>query len=72
MNAEDPSQDFRPSPGTLERFEIPSDRGPGRVRVETHVETGDEIPPHYDSLIAKVIAHGSTRDEAIETLVRTL
>jgi len=72
VNAEDPSQDFRPSPGTLERFEIPSDRGPGRVRVETHVESGDEIPPHYDSLIAKVIAHGSTRDEAIETLVRTL
>ncbi|MBL8863903.1 MAG: acetyl-CoA carboxylase biotin carboxylase subunit, partial [Planctomycetes bacterium] len=71
-NAEDPAAGFRPSPGLLERFEIPLDRGPGRVRVDTHVETGDEIPPHYDSLVAKVIAHGATRAEAIETLLRTL
>ncbi|MBL8863760.1 MAG: ATP-grasp domain-containing protein, partial [Planctomycetes bacterium] len=47
VNAEDPAAGFRPSPGLLERFEIPLDRGPGRVRVDTHVETGDEIPPHY-------------------------
>jgi len=72
VNAEDPAQNFRPSPGVLERFEIPLDRGPGRVRVDTHVESGDEIPPHYDSLIAKVIAHAATRAEAIETLARTL
>ncbi len=72
VNAEDPSANFRPSPGTLDAFEIPLDRGPGTVRVDTHVESGDEIPPHYDSLIAKVIAHGATREEAIETLVRTL
>ncbi len=72
VNAEDPSANFTPSPGTLDVFDIPLDRGPGTVRVDTHVEAGDEIPPHYDSLIAKVIAHGATRDEAIETLVRTL
>jgi acetyl-CoA carboxylase biotin carboxylase subunit len=72
VNAEDPAANFRPSPGTLDVFEIPIDRGPGRVRVDTHVESGDEIPPHYDSLIAKVIAHGDTREQAIETLERTL
>jgi len=72
VNAEDPTQGFRPSPGVLERFEIPTDKGPGRVRVETHVEAGDEVTPHYDSLIAKVIAHGDTRDAAIQTLLATL
>ena len=72
INAEDPAQDFRPAPGVLKRFEFPLDRGPGKVRVETHLASGDEIPPYYDSLIAKVIAHGTTRDEAIATMLRTL
>ncbi|MCC6408244.1 MAG: acetyl-CoA carboxylase biotin carboxylase subunit [Planctomycetes bacterium] len=72
VNAEDPSADFKPSPGTLTRFEVPRDGGPGRVRVDTHVQSGDRIPPYYDSLIAKVIAWGETRDAAIETLVRAL
>ncbi|MCK6447968.1 MAG: acetyl-CoA carboxylase biotin carboxylase subunit [Planctomycetes bacterium] len=72
INAEDPHADFRPSPGTLARFVIPTDRGPGRVRIDTHVREGDRIPPYYDSLIAKVIAWGATRAEAIETLERAL
>lgn len=72
INAEDPAASFRPSPGVLAAFEIPLDRGPGRVRVDTHVRAGDEIPPQYDSLVAKVIAHGATRAEAIETMSRTL
>ncbi|MFN0243739.1 MAG: acetyl/propionyl/methylcrotonyl-CoA carboxylase subunit alpha [Planctomycetota bacterium] len=72
INAEDPANAFRPSPGVLARFEIPTDRGPGRVRVDTHLGSGDEVVPYYDSLIAKVIAHAPTRAGAIETLLRTL
>jgi len=72
INAEDPAQGFRPAPGVLQRFELPTDRGPGRVRVDTHLAAGDEIPPHYDSLIAKVIAHGATRDEALATMLAAL
>jgi len=72
INAEDPARDFRPTPGKLEAFELPADVGPGSVRVDTHLEAGDEVPPDYDSLIAKVIAHGETREEAIETLLATL
>ncbi|MBL7009432.1 MAG: acetyl-CoA carboxylase biotin carboxylase subunit, partial [Planctomycetes bacterium] len=51
LNAEDPAQDFRPHPGTVTRFEI----GGEGVRVDTHLRSGSRIPPHYDSLIAKVI-----------------
>ena len=72
INAEDPSNEFRPAPGVLKSFAIPVDRGPGKVRVETYLQAGDEIPPYYDSLIAKVIAHGATREEAIATMLRTL
>jgi len=72
INAEDPAQGFKPSPGTIETFEIPRDLGPGRVRVDTHLAAGDEVPPYYDSLIAKVIAHADTREQAIETMTRAL
>jgi acetyl-CoA carboxylase biotin carboxylase subunit len=72
INAEDPAQDFKPSPGLITRFEVPLDKGPGTVRVDTHVESGYEVPPYYDSLIAKVIVHAPTRDGAIETMLRTL
>ena len=72
INAEDPSENFRPTPGTLERFEIPEGEGTGRVRVDTHVQSGDEVPPYYDSLIAKVIVHAQSRDGAIETMKKTL
>ena len=72
INAEDPTQDFRPSPGRLETFRFPTDEGPGRVRIETHLEAGETVSPHYDSLIAKVIAWGEDRPAAIETMLRTL
>ncbi len=72
INAEDPTQDFRPSPGTLKAFEFPKGEGPGTIRVDTHLIAGDSVSPHYDSLLAKVIAWGETREIAIETLHRCL
>jgi acetyl-CoA carboxylase, biotin carboxylase subunit len=65
INAEDPKRNFAPSPGQISIFHPPG--GPG-VRVDTHVYAGYLVPPHYDSLIGKLIVHGATRDEA---LVRT-
>ena len=72
LNAEDPLRDFRPGPGRLAAFEFPAHAGPGRLRVDTHLRAGDVIPPHYDSLLAKVIAWGETRAEALETLLQAL
>ncbi|HEX6195497.1 MAG TPA: biotin carboxylase N-terminal domain-containing protein [Jiangellaceae bacterium] len=65
INCEDWRQDFRPSPGTVTKFAVPV--GPG-VRVDTYLQSGDEIPPYYDSLIAKLIASGRDRAEALERL----
>jgi len=72
INAEDPSNEFSPAPGRLETFELADGEGPGRVRIDTHLRAGDEISPHYDSLLAKVIAHGDSRAEALETMRRAL
>jgi acetyl-CoA carboxylase, biotin carboxylase subunit len=69
VNAEDPSRGFAPAPGRLARFRAPL--GPG-VRVDTFVEDGCVIPPHYDSLIAKVIVRDETRDLCIERARRAL
>ncbi|MFH1552110.1 MAG: acetyl-CoA carboxylase biotin carboxylase subunit [Candidatus Omnitrophota bacterium] len=69
INAEDPEHDFRPSPGKISALYIPG--GPG-IRVDTHVYAGYEIPPFYDSMIAKLIAYGYTRDECIKTMHRAL
>jgi acetyl-CoA carboxylase biotin carboxylase subunit len=62
INAEDPDNDFRPSPGRITTFHPPG--GPG-VRVDTHVYTDYVVPPYYDSLIAKLIVRAPTREEAI-------
>jgi len=62
VNAEDPDNDFRPCPGTIEAYYPPG--GPG-VRVDTHIYQGLVIPPYYDSLIAKVIVNGLDREEAL-------
>ena len=62
INAEDPAQDFRPSPGTVTRAVFPA--GPG-IRVDTHIESGSAVPPFYDSLLAKIVVHASTRAEAL-------
>jgi acetyl/propionyl-CoA carboxylase alpha subunit len=69
VNAEDPSRGFAPAPGRLTRFRAPL--GPG-VRVDTFVEDGSVIPPHYDSLIAKVIVRDESRDLCIERARRAL
>ncbi len=61
INAEDPSS-FMPSPGLIEQFHMPG--GPG-IRVETHIYNGYKVPPYYDSMIGKLIAHGETRASAI-------
>ncbi len=63
INAENPEDGFRPSPGLITTFHPPG--GPG-VRVDTHVYSGYHVPPYYDSLIAKLIIRATTRDEAIE------
>src|SRR3546814_87053 len=69
INAEDPFNDFRPSPGRITNFHSPGGHG---VRVDTHVYSGYQIPPHYDSMIAKLITVAQTRDEAISTMERAL
>lgn len=72
INAEDPADNFRPVPGRITRFDVPRGLGPGSVRVDTHVEPVTAISPFYDSLVAKVIAHGAGREQARQTLVRCL
>src|SRR6476620_11256422 len=67
LNAEDPDRDFAPAPGRIVRLDLPS--GPG-IRVDTGVAEGDMIPPDFDSMIAKIIAYGRTREEALARLRR--
>ena len=70
VNAEDPSNGFSPSPGVIERWEVTE--SDASLRVDTHVESGYEVPPHYDSLVCKVIAWGEDRDVACDRLVEAL
>ncbi|NQV36195.1 MAG: acetyl-CoA carboxylase biotin carboxylase subunit [Phycisphaeraceae bacterium] len=69
VNAEDPANNFAPCPGTIEEYMPPGGFG---VRVDTHLHQGAVISPYYDSLIAKVIVHQPTREEAIAVMQRTL
>lgn len=69
INAEDPSNNFAPCPGRIERFIPPGGQG---VRIDTHAHAGYVISPHYDSLIGKLIVHQPTREEAIATMRRAL
>ena len=69
INAEDPAHHFRPCPGVIEEIHLPGGNG---VRIDTAAYNGYEIPPFYDSMIAKVIVHGRTRQEAIDQMRSTL
>ncbi len=69
INAEDPYNDFRPSPGRITVLHTPGGHG---VRIDSHIYAGYTIPPYYDSMIAKVIAVAQTREEAINTMERAL
>ncbi len=69
LNAEDATQGFRPSPGALTLFSVPERRG---LRVDTHCRPGAVVPPYYDSLLAKLIAHAPDRDGAIAILLDAL
>ncbi len=69
LNAEDPDRDFAPSPGRIARLILPA--GPG-IRVDTGVSEGDTIPADFDSMIAKIIAHGHDRHEALGRLRRAM
>jgi acetyl-CoA carboxylase biotin carboxylase subunit len=69
INAEDPDRDFQPSPGLVELFVPPG--GPG-IRVDSPCYSGYRIPPHYDSMIGKLLAHRETRRQAIATMLRAL
>ncbi|MFP5437019.1 MAG: acetyl-CoA carboxylase biotin carboxylase subunit [Bacteroidia bacterium] len=69
INAEDPYNDFRPSPGKITTLHMPGGHG---VRLDTHVYSGYTIPPNYDSMIAKLITTAQTREEAINKMKRAL
>jgi acetyl-CoA carboxylase biotin carboxylase subunit len=69
INAEDPYNDFRPSPGKITNLNIPGGHG---IRLDTHVYSGYTIPPFYDSMIAKLITTAQTREEAINKMKRAL
>lgn len=69
VNAEDPSRNFVPTPGTITRWAVPQGAG---VRVDTFAHPGAVVSPYYDSLVAKIITHGPTRAAAIDTMVRVL
>ena len=69
INAEDPEHNFRPCPGVIRQVHLPGGKG---VRIDTAVYSGYEIPPYYDSMIAKVIVHGRDRSEAVDKMRSTL
>ena len=69
INAENPDINFRPSPGKITSFHMPGGMG---IRVDTHVYSGYEVPPYYDSMLAKLIVHAPSRTEAINRMVGAL
>jgi acetyl-CoA carboxylase, biotin carboxylase subunit len=69
INAEDPYNNFRPSPGRITNLHVPGGHG---VRVDSHIYAGYSIPANYDSMIAKLITIAQSRDEAINTMERAL
>ncbi|MCP5054521.1 MAG: acetyl-CoA carboxylase biotin carboxylase subunit [bacterium] len=72
INAEDPANNFAPSPGTITAFNPTLNAGPGTIRLDTHVAEGYTIPSYYDSMICKIVAHGQDRAAAIKTMENAL
>jgi acetyl-CoA carboxylase biotin carboxylase subunit len=69
INAEDPDNNFMPSPGRVEEYMMPG--GP-HIRIDSSIYAGYQIPPYYDSMIAKILAHGEDRQETINIMLRAL
>jgi acetyl-CoA carboxylase biotin carboxylase subunit len=69
INAEDPFNNFQPCPGRIALYYAPGGRG---IRIDSHAYAGYTVPPHYDSMIAKVIGMGTTREHAIQRMRRAL
>ncbi len=69
VNAENPARDFQPSPGMVTHASWPEGEG---LRVDTHIASGSRVPPFYDSLLGKIIAHGANRKEALARLLHAL
>jgi acetyl-CoA carboxylase biotin carboxylase subunit len=69
INAEDPFNDFRPSPGRIEMYYAPGGRG---IRNDSHAYAGYTVPPYYDSMLGKLIAYGKDRREALDKMSRAL
>ena len=69
INAEDPSNNFSPSPKKITSFHMPGGKG---VRVDSHAYAGYEIPPYYDSMIGKLIVHANNRERAIKRMIQAL
>lgn len=69
INAEDPSQNYAPTPGLLSRFRFPTQPG---LRVDTHLREGDSVSPHYDSMIAKLIVHAPTRPAVLKAMTAAI
>lgn len=72
INAEDPNADFKPKPGVIQAYHSPENGQTPHLRFDTHIEQGYKIPPYYDSMIGKLIAHGDNRADAIARMQQAL
>lgn len=72
INAEDPVNNFLPSPGLIDRLSMPQSSPEGPVRIDTHIEEGMKVVPYYDSMLAKLIVKGKNREESLELMERAL
>ena len=69
INAEDPLNNFAPSPGRVTRWDTPQGAG---IRIDSHIRSGDLVPPFYDSRVGKLIVHAANRDDAIDAMLRAI
>jgi acetyl-CoA carboxylase biotin carboxylase subunit len=72
INAENPADDFLPSPGLIHKVDFPAHQPSGPLRIDTHIEKGSMVSPYYDSMLAKIIAYGPTRGDALALMKQAL